>query len=584
MGFMLMAITLFIFVPMEMAIGRTMRQLHDTRRKAEAAHQAKSDFLANMSHEIRTPMNGVMGMAKLLARSELNDKQRTFADIIVKSGNALLTIINDVLDFSKIEAGEVTLDPEPFNLYEAVEDVAALVSAKAEEKGLEIIARIQPDLPEMVVGDAGRVRQVLTNLVGNGVKFTDEGHVLIDVSGAVSSLNSGQAVNLVIKVIDTGIGIPPENVDKVFDKFSQVNASASQRHEGTGLGLTISQRLVELMGGEIGAESVLGEGSTFWFSFSLPIAGEQAEPRAVPAGMAGAPVLVVDDNGVNRAALIEQFKSWGLQADGAANGDAAIRALTRAADNDKAYELALVDLDMPDMNGAELASRIRSHDRFGSIAIIMLTSVDAPSAEIDFTSTGIEDQLAKPARTSDLYRSLTTILEKRRANAVPPAAAPPAAVPSAAALPAGGAKNGLRSVHKGTSGKVVQIAVGDQTTQQLVEQALMQADHTFFVVDNSMIAAALVRELQPSLVIAELPGSGEDGMDLVMAVRVAGAETGKQIPFVGLADPADGNTLQWIDAGVTRVVNPPVLPDHLRQMIDSLMQDEEIDLPAAVGA
>ena len=462
MGFMLAAITLCIFVPMELAIGKTVRKLQDTRRKAEAAHQAKSDFLANMSHEIRTPMNGVMGMAKLLARSELNDKQKTFTDIIVKSGNALLTIINDVLDFSKIEAGEVTLDPEPFQLYEAVEDVATLVSAKADEKGLEIVVRIQPDLPEDVIGDAGRLRQILTNLVGNGVKFTDAGHVLIDVSGTVGVTDSGRVVDLLVKVTDTGIGIPEGDVAKVFEKFSQVDESSTRRHEGTGLGLTISQRLISLMGGEIGAQSVFGEGSTFWFSVSLPIEGEQKAQRTAPSDLKGAHMLVVDDNEASRNALTEQIASWGFNVDAADCGTAALNQLSLANDGGIPYELVLLDLDMPGMDGAEVARRIRSNPASRDTGIILLTSVDAPLKDIDYTAAEADEQLVKPMRSSDLFRSLTHALSVQRSDNPNPARRTDDKPDGGA-----GAQKGLRAAHRGTSGKVVQIAVGGDAAQQL---------------------------------------------------------------------------------------------------------------------
>ena len=245
------------------------QELEQAQRKAVLADRAKSEFLANMSHEIRTPMNGVLGMAELLAKSELTPKQKMFTDIIVKSGNALLTIINDILDFSKIDAGQLVLDPAPFNLAEAIEDVATLVSARAKEKDLELIVRVEPKCQEMFVGDVGRIRQIITNLLGNAVKFTDSGHVLVDVTGE----RQDGATRLHVSVTDTGIGIPADKLKLVFEKFSQVDASSTRRHEGTGLGLAITSRLVHLMDGEVGVESVEGKGSTFWFTVTLPNAG-----------------------------------------------------------------------------------------------------------------------------------------------------------------------------------------------------------------------------------------------------------------------------------------------------------------------
>jgi signal transduction histidine kinase len=267
---------------------REQRQ-RTARKTAELADRAKSEFLANMSHEIRTPMNGIMGMAELLAKTELDTKQKMFTGIIVRSGKALVTIINDILDFSKIDAGQLELDPQPFKLSDAIEDVAILVSSKVLEKELELAVRIQPDLPEMYFGDVGRIRQIITNLVGNAVKFTDTGHVLVDVSGRVLTATGGERkAELVVKVEDTGIGIPAEKAEHVFEMFSQVDGSSTRSHEGTGLGLTIARKLVELMDGEIGMESEIGKGSTFWFALPLPVHEAGGRRKRVPVDVSGA--------------------------------------------------------------------------------------------------------------------------------------------------------------------------------------------------------------------------------------------------------------------------------------------------------
>ena len=320
--------------------------------KAEAADRAKSEFLANMSHEIRTPMNGVLGMAELLAKTELTPRQKTFTDVIVKSGNALLTIINDILDFSKINAGQLTLDPAPFRLAEAVEDVATLVSARVAEKNLELIVRVDPRLPAFVVGDVGRFRQIVTNMLGNAVKFTEKGHVLIDVSGeSVDGI-----VQLKVRVEDTGIGIPADKLQNVFEKFAQVDGSSTRRHEGTGLGLAIAARLVDLMGGKIGIESEVGRGSVFWFTAPMP--AHEAEPRrrqSVPVDVTGARVLVIDDNPVNREILLEQLSSWGFDCAAAESGAMGLAFLDRAAQLGATVDCVILDYQMPGMNGADVA-------------------------------------------------------------------------------------------------------------------------------------------------------------------------------------------------------------------------------------
>ncbi len=266
------AIALLIFVPMDIYLQKLVGNLQREQRRtalamqrAENSDRAKSEFLANMSHEIRTPMNGVMGMAELLAKTELNARQRTFTDIIVKSGAALLTIINDILDFSKIDAGQMELDPAPFKLAEAIEDVATLVSSNVAEKDIELIVRVDPEMPERVIGDSGRFRQIIMNLIGNAVKFTDNGHVYVNAAMLVPSADntSEEMVTIRIDIEDTGVGIPEDKVDSIFDKFSQVDGSATRKHEGTGLGLAISSSLVKLMGGTISVKSTPNVGSVF---------------------------------------------------------------------------------------------------------------------------------------------------------------------------------------------------------------------------------------------------------------------------------------------------------------------------------
>ncbi|RWF38853.1 MAG: response regulator, partial [Mesorhizobium sp.] len=353
--FAVLAIVAFwVFRPMEKAIRRAFAETAASLFKAEAADRAKSEFLANMSHEIRTPMNGVLGMAELLAKTELTTRQKTFTDVIVKSGNALLTIINDILDFSKINAGQMMLDPAPFRLAEAVEDVATLVSARVAEKNIELIVRVDPRLPSFVVGDAGRFRQIVTNLVGNAVKFTEKGHVLVDVGGEVTD----GVVQLKVRVEDTGIGIPAEKLQNVFEKFAQVDGSSTRRHEGTGLGLAIAARLVDLMGGKIGVESEIGRGSVFWFAVPLPAHSQDSRDEIVPVDVTGARVLVIDDNPVNREILLEQLRSWSFDCAAAESGAVGLAFLDRASQLGAAVDCIILDYQMPGMNGADVAKAI----------------------------------------------------------------------------------------------------------------------------------------------------------------------------------------------------------------------------------
>ena len=387
-------------------------ELNRAYQQAEKADRAKSEFLANMSHEIRTPMNGVMGMAELLQKTELDTKQRAFADVIVKSGNSLLTIINDILDFSKIDAGQMELDPAPFTLSEAIEDVATLVSSKVAEKDLELAVRIDPALPGSYVGDVGRIRQIVTNLVGNAVKFTEAGHVFIDVNGRVEH----EVAKLRISVEDTGIGIAPEKLTRIFEKFSQVDESTTRKHEGTGLGLAIASSLVRLMKGEMRVESVIDRGTTFWFEIELPVHASQSRRHFVPMDVSGARVLIVDDNSVNRSILVENMQSWRFESAAAASGEEALAALRAMADQNMKPDCLVLDYHMPEMNGAQLAGAIRSDPRLAKLPIIMLTSVDQMENGKNFSSLGIEGHLVKPARSSILLETVIQVIQEARSD------------------------------------------------------------------------------------------------------------------------------------------------------------------------
>ncbi len=407
-------IGLCIFIPLDVAIHRLMKNLKEKSllaenesKRAELADRAKSEFLANMSHEIRTPMNGVMGMAELLIKTDLDLKQKTFADIIVKSGAALLTIINDILDFSKIDAGQMELDPAPFKMGEAIEDVATLVSSKVAEKDLELVVRIEPSLPEMFVGDVGRIRQIVTNLMGNAVKFTEEGYVFIDVNGVVEN---GEA-KLKIAIEDTGIGIPEEKAKRVFEKFSQVDESATRKHEGTGLGLAISSSLVELMDGEIGVTSELGKGSTFWFEISLPVHGNSKRKKHVPVDVSGARVLIIDDNMVNRSILLENMQAWKFDSAAAASGPEGLAVMRAMASQGIKLDCVVLDYQMPEMNGGEVAQAIRSDVVISGVPVIMLTSVDQTEDGQNFSSLGVQGHLVKPARSSLLLETMIRVLQ-----------------------------------------------------------------------------------------------------------------------------------------------------------------------------
>ncbi len=408
----LIAIGLIIFFPLERSIANIITDLNRLRLRAENADRAKSEFLANMSHEIRTPMNGVMGMAELLGNTGLDSKQKMFVDVIIKSGSSLVTIINDILDFTKIDAGQLKLDPRPFVLAETVDEVAALIAPGVDNGKVELIVRMQPDLPEMFIGDSGRIRQAITNIVGNAVKFTHSGHVLVDVSGDLEPEKDGEIIaNVLISITDTGIGIPEEKLDSIFDKFSQVDGSATRKHEGTGLGLSITKMLVGMMGGEITIESQVHKGSTFRISLPLAVDGTIEQPSTIPKNVTGSRILIVDDNEINRRILMEQMASWQLDATQTSSGLEALTALHRGKSLGQSYDLMIVDYQMPGMDGVEVVNQARHQPGILNTPIVMLTSVDN-AGEDAIRSLDIQGHLVKPARASHLLEVILRVLSK----------------------------------------------------------------------------------------------------------------------------------------------------------------------------
>ena len=543
--------------------------------RAEGADQAKSEFLANMSHEIRTPMNGVLGLAQLLAKTDLDQRQESFVDVILSSGTSLLNIINDILDFSKLDAGHVSLVDEPFNLLATVEEVAAMMSMRIENRTVEIIVRFQPDLPEMVRGDSGRVRQILTNLTGNAIKFTRSGHILIDVSGDVED----ERTRLRISVSDTGIGVPPDRTASIFDKFSQVDSSSTRQYGGTGLGLTICRMLIDAMGGEIGVESILGNGSTFWFTLAFPLHGAMPLRPTAPTRLREARVLVVDNREPNRTMLVEKLESWRFVASAAESGPQALRMLRDAAAADDRFELVLLDFLMPDMDGAEVAEAIRADGAIADTPVILMSSVDKTGFDKQAATSAFQEIVMKPVRTGALLEAIIRVLPERPVDRA-------TQVPSIATAKVGAATRDRSGLHV--------LIVEDNIVNQLVAGEIMSfLGHEFSVASNGQEALDFLVINQPDIVLMDLSMPVMNGLDATRAIRsgeaaknaarATGSKFSEHLPIIGLtAHALNGDREKCLAVGMDAYLSKPVGPDELGIAIARLTVGRPVDL--AVGA
>jgi PAS domain S-box-containing protein len=541
---------------------RHAKELESARARAEAATLAKGEFLANMSHEIRTPMNAIIGMTDLALQTKLTKRQREYLDTARESAEALMAIINDILDVSKIEARRLTLEQVPFAVRDTIEDSVRLLAPRADQKGLELSCRIAPDVPATLVGDPGRLRQILLNLVGNAVKFTDRGEVGVEV--VVAERSEGDVL-LHATVRDTGIGVAEDKRREIFGAFVQADASTTRRYGGTGLGLTISSELVAMMGGRLWLESQPGVGSQFHFDVRLDIP-DHVDDTPLPAfDLRTIHALVVDDNATNRRILTEILESWQMTAVGVATARDALDALRAAAATGRPFQLVLTDALMPEVDGFSLAEQIGADQQLPAVKIMLLTSAGSPALSgrraAIFAAT-----LVKPVKQSELLDAIVTVF------ADPDAARRPRLKPA-------------RRSRRGGRALRVLVAEDNPTNQKLVSVLLEQQGHHVTIVDNGRLAVERAAQEPFDLIVMDVQMPEVSGLEATAAIREAERHTGRHVPIVALTARAmAGDREQCLAAGMDAYVSKPVRAEELLSAIEAIAGSQAAVLSPATPA